>query len=137
MYRSYILILKLNKNLSIIVGKLGNIEFKKGFYIYIGSGKKNIEKRVERHIKRDKKTHWHIDYLTKDENFSIIEIYLIEKFDECEITKIFIKNGISFIKNFGSTDCNCSSHLFYSKSLKDLKTIIKSFKSRLVYELSF
>lgn len=137
MYQTYILILKLNENLSIEIGKFGNINFKKGFYIYIGSGKRNIKKRVERHIKKEKKAHWHIDYLTINKNFSINEIYFIDKIKECEVAEIFMKNNIAYIKNFGSSDCKCKSHLFYFENLKSLKSNIKTFKRRRFYEKTF
>ena len=35
---SYILILNLENNKTIKVGKLRNIDFKKGIYVYVGSG---------------------------------------------------------------------------------------------------
>ncbi len=137
MYQTYILILKLNKNLSIEIGKLGNIYFKRGFYIYIGSSKRNIEKRVERHIKNKKKVHWHIDYLTLNKNFSIKEIYFIDNIKECKVAEFFIKENVMYIKNFGSSDCNCKSHLFYFENLKSLKYNIKAFNRRKFYEKAF
>jgi sugar fermentation stimulation protein A len=48
MYKTYILILKLNKNLSIKIGKIGKFFLKKGYYLYVGSGKRNLEKRIQR-----------------------------------------------------------------------------------------
>lgn len=130
MFKTYILILKLKRNLSIEVGRLGFINFKRGFYIYIGSAKRNINSRIERHLNKEKKLHWHIDYLTKNKNFEIKLIYLIENYEECQISKIFNQNNFLFIKNFGSSDCKCESHLFYSKNLKEIKTLLKSVKKR-------
>jgi Uri superfamily endonuclease len=134
MYKTYILILKQNKNLSIEIGKVGKIFFKKGYYLYVGSGKRNLEKRLKRHIKREKNIHWHIDYLTSNLNFEIIEIYLFEKLNECELAKKFIESNFYYIKNFGSSDCHCKSHLFFSENLKNFKVVIKSFKEVKYYE---
>lgn len=130
MFKTYILILQLKSDLSINIGSLGLINFKKGYYIYIGSAKRNINSRVERHLKREKKLHWHIDYLTNNKSFEIKFVYLIENYKECEISKIFNQDSFIFIKNFGSSDCKCKSHLFYSKNLKEIKTLLKSVKKR-------
>lgn len=134
MYKTYILILKLNKNLSIEIGKIGKIFLKKGYYLYVGSGKRNLEKRIQRHIKREKNIYWHIDYLTSNKNFSIKEIYLFDKLNECRLAKIFIEKNFSYIINFGSSDCNCKSHLFFSENLKNFKIVIESFERRKYYE---
>ncbi|TAN39270.1 MAG: GIY-YIG nuclease family protein, partial [Candidatus Methanoperedens sp.] len=64
----YILNLKIDKDIVIRVGKLGNIRFKKGYYAYIGSalGTGGF-KRVTRHFNiasgKNMTRKWHIDYL--------------------------------------------------------------------------
>ena len=62
---SYVLLIELKENTNIKVGKLGKVFFKKGFYAYVGSALNGIEQRIQRHMRKDKKTHWHIDYLLK------------------------------------------------------------------------
>ena len=47
--------LMVERDLRIHVGSLGTVEFKKGYYIYVGSGQKNLEKRIQRHKRRTKK----------------------------------------------------------------------------------
>ena len=108
----YILLIKLDKDLSIDIGKLGNIDFKKGFYVYVGSAMNNLEPRIERHLIKEKKFHWHIDYLL--EKAKIINVYCKEGNirEECKIAKT-LNQHISFIPNFGCSDCLCKSHLFY------------------------
>ncbi len=119
---SYILIIELKKNKNIRVGKLGEINFMKGFYAYVGSALNNLEKRIERHLKKDKKLRWHIDYLLK--HAEIKEIYYRENIfkEECNIASYF--NSLKFIEKFGSSDCKCKSHLFYSENVEDFKKII-------------
>ena len=88
------------------------------YYIYIGSafGPGGIFSRVSRHLKRDKRVKWHIDYLT---NKSIIPLFVYsvledrKDFGECLIAKKLIEEKISKIavKGFGSTDSPCLSHL--------------------------
>ena len=48
----YILLIKLNNDKEVEVGKLGKIEFKAGMYAYVGSGMNNVIKRVLRHFKK-------------------------------------------------------------------------------------
>jgi Uri superfamily endonuclease len=109
---SYLLLIKLEKNKLISYGLKNEYYFKKGYYTYIGSGLNSLEKRIERHLNKNKKIFWHIDYLLKYSN--IVKIYYIEKNKkiECEIAELLQKK-FSQINKFGSSDCSCKSHLFY------------------------
>jgi len=60
---TYLIIIKNNETQSITIGKLGNFVFPKGYYVYVGSAMRNLQKRISRHLSKDKKFHWHIDYL--------------------------------------------------------------------------
>lgn len=109
---SYLLFLKCKKNCKISVGKLGKLKFQKGIYIYVGSGMNSLEKRVKRHFLKKKKIRWHIDYLTTNKNFEVSFAILIPgKRLECQLAKLLEKKALA-IKHFGSSDCNCLSHLF-------------------------
>ncbi len=109
---SYVLVIRLLQDEKIKVGALGDIEFKKGYYAYVGSAMNGIEKRVARHGRRGKKLRWHIDYLT--EKAFIEEIWYKEGAkEECKFADYFRHAGLEFIPNFGSGDCKCKSHLFY------------------------
>lgn len=112
-----------NDSCEIKIGKLGNIPFKKGHHIYIGSalGPGGL-KRVKRHISlsenRDKNPRWHIDYLHLNHNFKLIAaVYAAtNKRYECLLAQKFIqKENGSCILNFGCSDCSCVSHLYYRK----------------------
>ena len=59
------------------VGKKYNIDFNRGYYIYIGSALNGIECRVSRHLRNDKKLFWHIDYLLSNKNVIIKNIYYL------------------------------------------------------------
>lgn len=109
---SYVLVIKNKKDQSIQIGKLGNLFFKKSFYAYIGSALNGIEQRVKRHLRENKKTHWHIDYLLK--KTEVIDIFCKESKirEECKIANVF-KQRLKPISSFGSSDCNCETHLFY------------------------
>lgn len=109
----YLLILHLEKDKLINIGNLGEFQFKRGFYIYVGSGKKNLKERVKRHMRKDKKKRWHIDYfLEKTHLLKAVTIVNPEDL-ECSLAKDLIPIANNFIPHFGSSDCKCPSHLFY------------------------
>ncbi|RLG13504.1 MAG: GIY-YIG nuclease family protein [Candidatus Nanohalarchaeota archaeon] len=117
----YILIIALSKNAKIRIGALGEIDFAKGTYAYVGSAQNNLEKRVQRHKKKNKKLRWHIDYLTTNK-FAMVEKVLFKpapKTEECETAKKLTKTEIP-VKKFGCSDCKCTSHLFKLNHNKEI-----------------
>lgn len=111
---TYCLILMLHKDKQITIGKLGKIQFPKGIYIYVGSALANMEKRIERHLRQDKKMHWHIDYFLR--HACIEDIAKIESPDRIECSLAHLISYLPYsrsIPRFGSSDCSCPSHLFY------------------------
>ncbi len=126
---TYVLILRLLKNKTIHVGALGEINFRRGYYAYVGSAMGGIEARIERHLRKEKKMRWHIDYLRKEAD--IVEIWYMEGMkEECRIAGIFNKRFPS-IPNFGSTDCRCKSHLFYAAEIKKFHEVLKEEMKRM------
>lgn len=121
---SYVLIIENKKDQTIQVGKLGKIFFKKGFYAYVGSALNGLEQRINRHLRVNKKIHWHIDYLLS--KTKVVDIFFIENKikEECKIADNF-KQKLKFIPKFGCSDCNCNSHLFYG-SYKDISSCSRS-----------
>jgi Uri superfamily endonuclease len=114
---TYCLIIELCQNSKIKIGKLGELNFKKGYYIYTGSALNSIEGRIRRHLSNEKKLFWHIDYLLNSSNSAVKEVILErspEKW-ECDVAKEISKKGLPKNK-FGCSDCKCSSHLFYFES---------------------
>ncbi len=91
-------------------------KFKRGFYVYVGSGKRYGFQRIIRHLKRSKKLRWHIDYLLEKGKIERILIILGEGTNECQLSSILNEKGIVLMKKFGSSDCKCLSHLFYFKN---------------------
>ncbi|HIE34338.1 MAG TPA: GIY-YIG nuclease family protein [Candidatus Altiarchaeales archaeon] len=121
----YALIIELDRNERIQTGKLGLIEFKSGFYAYVGSALNSIEGRIGRHIRNEKKLRWHIDYLLKKARvLSVIYAESIDKY-ECIIAKELSKR-FPTIYGFGSTDCRCKSHLFFSENRTTLENAVSS-----------
>lgn len=108
---AYVLYVELKKDQKVKIGKLRKINFSAGTYAYIGSAMNSLEKRIERHKRQNKKLHWHIDYLLKYGKITAVKTIESETKNECEVAKKFWK--YSSIKNFGSSDCKCKSHLFF------------------------
>ncbi len=109
---SYIVMLKLNKSMDISVGSLGNVRFKKGYYLYVGSAKKNLSSRIARHQRRRKNLFWHIDYLRKYADHCASFPLRASSDLECEIAGALNEISQWNILKFGSSDCGCDSHLF-------------------------
>lgn len=117
----YILEIFASTNFSIPHKKFNKITFPKGWYYYIGSAQKNLSSRIQRHLAKEKKLFWHIDYLTTINTNVIRNIFIVEqkeKMYECILTNIIVDelNLESKAIGFGNSDCtSCKSHLLYSK----------------------
>lgn len=109
---SYLIIAEMDANKRVPIGKLGEVEFNKGFYVYVGSALNGLEQRIQRHLRENKKTHWHIDYLLK--HATVTDVFYKEDNvrEECIIAKKF-EGALPSILGFGCSDCKCKSHLFY------------------------
>jgi len=130
--KTYILVIENYKERKITIGKIGELEFSAGIYAYIGSGKKNLGARIKRHLSANKKTFWHIDYFL-DKETKIKEVWISPKRIECEVAQFFIKNGFSYIRNFGSSDCRCKSHLFFVTNQKTIINILKQYNEKFLF----
>lgn len=127
---SYVLILWLASAKDVKVGKLGTISFAQGFYAYVGSamgfaGFKRVERHLDVSAGRRKTQKWHVDYLlTVSEVIETIEIVTQERI-ECGIAQNLGKNpSLACIESFGSSDCRCRSHLFYSDRFSVLEDAV-------------
>ncbi|MCL2115878.1 MAG: GIY-YIG nuclease family protein [Methanobrevibacter sp.] len=128
---TYCLIIDKKKSSKVKIGALGEIYFKKGYYVYVGSAMNSLKPRIKRHLSNNKKVHWHIDYLLNDESVAIKNVIfnIGEKKIECEIANVLSHNGKNVL-NFGSSDCTCSSHLIYFRSFKHcLKKVKEAYKN--------
>ena len=131
---TYILILLSTNNANINVGKLGVLEICKGFYLYIGSafGPGGLSARIKHHSRIAKKPHWHIDYLRLFTNLNNVWLTYDSQHREHQWAQLLKDSPGGFVplKGFGSSDCNCESHLFFYKlkpSLKNFQMLIRKF----------
>ncbi len=123
---AYILFIKVDRDTVLSVGSLGEIKFKKGVYVYVGSGGRNIYKRIGRHFKREKRLRWHIDYLTT--RYQPYKAWIIQgkDLDEERLVATLIER-YPYVKGFGASDSRHPSHLFHlnNNELKKLREILQ------------
>jgi Uri superfamily endonuclease len=117
---TYCLLIHMKQNSQINVGKLGEINFKVGYYVYVGSGLNSLEARIKRHLRDDKRLFWHVDYLlaVQDSEIDNVQYVISDDKFECDVASQISQNGTK-ITGFGCSDCKCRSHLFYFKDLLD------------------
>ncbi len=111
----YILKIKLDHPTTLTYGKNHTSHFPKGYYYYVGSALNNLRARINRHLSQEKKIHWHIDYLLKQATIEHIYYKITTEKEECPLAQKLTQK-LDSIPNFGSSDCNCESHLFYSET---------------------
>jgi len=105
----------------------------------VGSAKRNLYKRLDRHKRREKRFRWHIDYLRNYADYLIVIPILTPEKIECELAQNLKTLAQSLIPHFGSSDCNCESHLFYFEEtplkLKDFIELINFYRLEKPLEL--
>ena len=113
---TYALVLSSAIQRSIVIGKLGKLDVCPGFYVYVGSagGPGGLQARVARHCRASKRRHWHIDHLSTVAY--VEEVWYSEQASGAEhqwAAAIAGMPGASVpLVGFGSSDCDCRSHLF-------------------------
>lgn len=132
----YCLVVRLNDDCKIKIGKkLGKIEFKKGYYVYVGSAMNSLESRLKRHLGDEKKLHWHIDYLLEKSEITDI-IYNESKKVECKLSQCISAKATS-VKDFGCSDCDCESHLHYFENRDEAIECVKDAYDSIAMEYKF
>ncbi len=113
---TYALVLLCPSERGIEVGRLGTTTFKQGYYIYVGSafGPGGVAARVKRHCRIDKPVRWHIDYLRTA--MTVVEVWFTHDPGHWEHhwagTLSDSERSNASVSGFGSSDCDCESHLF-------------------------
>ncbi len=128
----YTLVIDLPRDKTIRVGKLKSTRFPKGTYYYTGSAMNSLSARVSRHLrKKNKKCHWHIDYLLTQPETKIKTVltYPFQIHKECTLNQRISRfHGAKIlVKGFGSSDCTlgCGSHLIYFPSEHSPRRVLK------------
>lgn len=111
----YQLVLSLAEGVTLRVGALGLFYFPAGKYIYTGSAFGGFRARVARHLRREKRQRWHIDYLIQHAAVDEVLLFPTCERKECAINikMLALPHALVIARGFGSSDCRCPSHLVY------------------------
>jgi Uri superfamily endonuclease len=133
---TYAVCLRLMAFRSIVIGKMGKIDFSAGWYVYVGSamGPGGLAARIGRHCRVTKKKHWHIDYLrpaTRMKGVFVSEdpVRREHEWARCLRTASIAGRPVS---GFGSSDCRCVAHLFYFKTRPAPEILTSALKAQWV-----
>jgi Uri superfamily endonuclease len=119
---TYVLVVNLGQPIKIRIGKQSSQQFRPGYYLYVGSafGPGGLKARVGRHIRSEKKTRWHIDYLLPHTTLKKVW-YQPQLRLECTWSEtIAVVDAANTITGFGASDCRCSSHLYHFQSIPEI-----------------
>lgn len=117
---AYRLYLRLRRGVTLDIGSLGLQPLKRGTYVYVGSAKRGLRQRVERHSRlaetKQGRCHWHIDRLLLHPDSRLIRTEIIAGGDECLLSaQMAVEARYSVpVPGFGATDCQsgCLAHLY-------------------------
>ncbi len=112
---TYALVIALEDEATITVGRLGSFAFPRGYYLYAGSARGGLAQRVGRHLRRQKRLRWHIDYLLQ--RAEVVEVWYApgDERRECAWAAAAreMPRARIIAPRFGSSDCRCPSHLLH------------------------
>ena len=114
---SYFLVIKLDE-VREVKTKGRAFRLRPGYYVYVGSAMNSLEKRVLRHFRKNKKLHWHIDFLLKEAE--LLRAYLIpsDKRLEEELSLEVSKRGEP-VPGFGASDIKVGTNLYFFREEPD------------------
>jgi Uri superfamily endonuclease len=107
---AYALALRLDAPLDVRIGK-NSATLTAGDYLYCGSarGPGGLRARLSRHMRPQKRAHWHVDQITAVA--SLLGAFVEEQGDECALNAALDDLPIP-VAGFGSSDCRrCATHL--------------------------
>jgi sugar fermentation stimulation protein A len=108
----YIIVLRLKRRRKLEVRNLGVIPFKKGYYLYVGSAKKELTRHMERYKRTSRDDHRQIDQLSAIADLHAAIPIRTSKDLECELAGAVRAVSDWMVPRFGSTNCQCNGHLF-------------------------
>ena len=107
---SYFLVIHLGKDKTVKT-KGREFHLTKGYYVYVGSAMNSLEKRVKRHFSKEKKLHWHVDYLLKEAE--LLRAYLIPSKERLEERlSLEVARYGEPVKGFGAGDIKLNTNLY-------------------------
>ena len=123
---TYALFLHLETEVHMQVGALGPCSFPRGVHVYAGSAMRGLRARLARHVRRDKRVHWHVDRLTTATGCRVLGavVFTPPVLRECDIIgsleRIESIEGVKGVDDaevrpprFGASDHGCRGHLVW------------------------
>ena len=110
---TYILVVEMREAREVAVGRLGRWVFPAGWYLYVGSALGGLAGRVGRHLRREKRLHWHIDYLLAHGTVQEVWYRVGAERRECALAQRLaaLPGAERYPPRFGASDCRCPGHL--------------------------
>ena len=131
----YTLVISLSREICLNVGKLSQQRFPKGHYTYTGSalgkGALSLKRRISRHLQKEKRNFWHIDFLLANENATVTTVVAAQTNEklECKLSSHIRREGSAkiLVKGFGASDCreNCGSHFLFYPDITEEPVLIQ------------
>jgi len=131
---TYLLLFECAQLAELAVGRLGCMTLQPGYYLYVGSafGPGGVQARIKHHAQLSVNPHWHIDYLRGSmEPEAAWCSYGSRREHEWAQALTGCEGMLAPMKGFGSSDCNCYSHLFHSAARPVMAALEKRLGDRL------
>ncbi len=103
---TYLLILRVSR--ASVRTKAKRFEIEPGRYLYVGSAL-SVSARVGRHLRREKRKHWHIDFLLEH---AVVEGVLVAEARVEQEVALVLCRLLPHVRGFGCSDSKAVSHLF-------------------------
>jgi Uri superfamily endonuclease len=130
---TYVLVIQMVRDTDLRVSRLGVVAFPRGYYCYVGSamGPGGLRARLARHLRQQKKPHWHIDYLLR--RAPLVETWSAPSAArlECAWVRALLQlPGATLpVRGFGSSDCHCPAHLVRFVSAPSLRAFARQLQA--------
>ncbi len=132
---TYLLILASGVDRPLRVGRLGRWTVKRGFYVYVGSafGPGGFRARLQHHERVSARPHWHVDYLRSVTRLAAVWYSHDSGRREHQWARLLAgMKGVSTpIRDFGSSDCGCGSHLYFTTEFPSRRRFERRLRVRL------
>lgn len=114
----YQIVLRTRRKVRVAVGRLGAMTLPAGWYVYTGRAGRGLGARVARHVRREKRVHWHVDALTTHPDVAVVAAWRYPaplQVTECELHRatVALPGATVPVRGFGASDCEerCDAHL--------------------------
>jgi Uri superfamily endonuclease len=131
---AYALILFCPGKKRVQIGKLGPLELRRGFYVYVGSalGPGGLRARIAHHQKVSQRPHWHIDYLRPHTRLDRVWSSHGRTRREHQWARLIhaLRGASVPLARFGASDCKCKAHLLFFTTRPSFKEFAGSITFR-------